>query len=212
VLNQQVRDEANHINRLLSRRGWVGNRKERRGLLTEATDASIRGLTALANEPLITETRAYLDQSFERLGGNPAAFTEELRHDALLLQMFISAEERLLRDMGVDASAVQRIAESLVATIFSEDGDSEPETDLEERLRALIGELQTDLAALQRDAQRAGTAARVAAALGGLGGALVVAVDGAATVASHGLAFGAGQASISLGAGMIGKALDDALS
>lgn len=70
MLLKQIRDEANLVNELLSRRAYTRKRRERRRPLQEAIDASLRALPVLAEEPLIVHTEEYLNDSFERLGGN----------------------------------------------------------------------------------------------------------------------------------------------
>lgn len=74
---------------------------------------------------------------------------------------------------------------------------------------ALANELETDVAAIANEQARAGTSARVSAVLKALAGSLIVTADAGATVASHGIAYGAGSASVTFGAAMVGNALDD---
>lgn len=209
MLAPQIMVEANNINQALRKRNWTRRRKERRALLGQAVEASLTALPILADEPLITNTYSYLATSFERLGNNGAALREEMRQDALVLQMFINAQCHLLHEIGVDSFTIEGIADSLVAVIT--DGTAPPEDSLAEKLNQLISELQTDLAAIAHDAERDGTASRLAGALGVLGGSLVVAADAAAAVASHGIAAGAAGASVSAGSALVGRSLDEVL-
>jgi hypothetical protein len=179
-------------------------------LLQEALEASNRAVPVLANEPLITRTREYLGDSFERLGSNPFALSEELRHDSLLLQMFIKAEIRLLEDIGISSITLSQVVGQLIDAINV--GPDVEISDLDERFRRLGEELQADLDAIRLNEERRGVESRIAGVLGVLGGSLVVAADGGAAIASHGLAAGAAAASISFGSAMVGRALDDVLA
>ncbi len=219
MLNQQLRDEANHINRILSTRNHEPKRRRRDALLGEAVEASLRAIPVLSEEPLITDTGPYLAESLARFGDNPHALREELRHDGLLLTMFISTECRLLNDIGVSTTAIEEIANELIRMITSQESfepflfDSNSARvatfNLSDQLMALATELKQDLEALVIQQARAGTSARVSAVLKALGGSLVVTADAGATVASHGLAYGAGATSITFGAAMVGQALTD---
>jgi hypothetical protein len=209
MLAQQVRDEANLINELLSRRRYTRRRTDRRRLLAEAVDASLRALPVLRQEPLITDTAAYLERSEVRLHHNGEALIEEMRHDALLLQLFISAESRLLADIGVSAGVIEATVASLTQVI-TEDA-SQPEA-LGDKLGRLQAELERDLRAIQHQADRDGMAARVAGVLGVLGGSLVVTANAGVAVASHAVLAGPMAASVSAGSAMVGRALDDVLS
>jgi hypothetical protein len=209
MLPEQIIVEANNINQALRKRNWTTRKRERRALLGQAVEASLAALPILANEPLIVDTEGYLSRSFERLGNNGQALLEEMRLDALVLQMFVNAECHLLQEIGVDPSTIQGIADSLVTLIA--DGARQPHDTLSEKLDRLIYELQADLDTIRRQSQRDGTAERLAGALGVLGGSLVVAADAAAAVASHGIAAGAAGASVSLGSAMVDRSLDQAI-
>jgi hypothetical protein len=209
MLAQQIIVEANNINQALRERNWTRRKRDRRALLGRAVEASLAALPVLAAEPLITDTDRYLGSSFERLGNNGEALREEMRQDALVLQMFINAQCHLLREIGVEPSMIEDIANSMVTIITA--GTQYPQGTLSDRLGQLISELQTDLDMIRRESQRDGTAERLAGALGVLGGSLVVAADAAAAVASHGIAAGAAGASVSVGSAMVGRSLDEAL-
>ena len=205
MLPAQLVHEGELIHEKLSERIYTRNKRDRERLLREAVDASLRALPVLAQEPLITNTRQYLEDSYQRLNANPYALREELRQDALLLRMFMSAETRLLNDIGVHGLMLDGIVTRLIETIYSD--AQEPVESLEGRIGDLISELQRDLDSINREVERRGTEARLAGVLGVIGGALLCFVNTAATVASHGLAAGAGAASVSLGSGMVGRSL-----
>lgn len=209
MLAQQIILEANNINQALRKRDWTRRKNERRALLGQAVEASLEILPVLSREPLIANTEAYLNASFERLGNNGQALREEMRQDALVLQMFINAECRLLQEIGVGPRMLEETAKSLIAIIS--EGTPQPDGTLAEKLNQLIAELREDLAHIRRESQRDGTAARLAGALGVLGGSLVVAADAAAAVASHGIVAGAAGASVSAGSAMVGRSLDEVL-
>jgi hypothetical protein len=209
VLAQQIIVEANNINQALRRRTWTRRRRDRRALLGQAVEASLAALPILANEPLIANTYEYLNASFERLGNNGEALREEMRQDALVLQMFINAQCDLLREIGVNSLMLEDIASSLISVITER--TAPPDASLADKLGQLISELQTDLDLIREESERDGTAMRLAGALGVLGGSLVVAADAAAAVASHGIAAGAAGASVSAGSAMVERSLDEVL-
>jgi hypothetical protein len=210
VLAEQILVEANNVNLALRKRAWTRRRGDRRALLGQAIEASLSALPVLANEPLIADTENHVRSSLERLGCNEQALLEEMRHDALILRMFINAESRLLAEMGVHAELITGVADALVDVI--REATPIPDQNLQSRLQQLISELSTDLDAIRKEAVRDGTAARLAAALGVLGGSLVVAADSAAAVGSAGASAGLSGASIAAGSALVGQSLNEATS
>jgi hypothetical protein len=109
VILAQVRDELNQVNWLLDEYDTLHderrNRDERRRLLQRAGMASVRGVGAPFED---RRTRAFMppDPDFYRL-------LEEMRQDEALLRLFLKTEMRLLEDLGVSASAVKKIEDSL---------------------------------------------------------------------------------------------------
>ncbi len=160
----------------------------------------------LREEPLINDTRSYLNRTYERLGGNPEAVVEEMRHDALLLQMFIHAEARLLEDVGLSPGSLEATVHMLAEVILS--AAAAPERSFAERLDQLQTELEEDLAAIQAQETRDGTERRIAGVLGVLCGSLVVAVDAAAGVGTAGVAAGFAGASVLAGTTLVDRSLD----
>src|SRR4051794_19994477 len=100
----------NRVNHVLdefeSIHGRFRSRRRKRELLEMATHASIRGVEALIQEQW-TRDPQYLYTVFES-GDDEARMREAMRQDAALLDAFVAAECRLLQDLGVQATAVDR--------------------------------------------------------------------------------------------------------
>jgi hypothetical protein len=217
VILQQVRDEMNQVNRVLdefdSIHGRFRGSRRKRELLERATRASIRGVEALVQEQW-TRDPGYLYTVFES-GEDEARMREAMRHDAALLDAFVSAECRLLEDLGAQPEAVCRVRRSLAeVAAYSLDPEAIGEPVAEE-LERLLETLNEDLGALQREEEHEIVKQRLVGSLEVLGGGLVVAADAAVvggTLPSHGgLAVPAAKISGGAGVGMIRDGVKRAL-
>ncbi len=124
-----------------------GDRKtyeqRRAELLSRALYASRRGVQALMDEPWVQNPN-------ELLGGTPGWYpidtalrlAEELRQDDALLRAFVTAECRLMSDLGVDVSAVERLRGMLTYVLLEAPSFGEPACP---QMRELLDKLEHEI-------------------------------------------------------------------
>lgn len=196
-------------------------KRDRRGLLERSVLLSIRGLNLLAQEPLIYGPNEYYDSMRKRLNDNEWAVREELRHDSTTLTLFLEAECRLLRDLGVSGNAVGRIRDALEGAIQETSVDRESleaqvRSRLQEQMGSLIQELTGELNRLYDDDRHEKLIARLAGVFEALGGALVVAGNAAVgaigTPVTAGISLVGAAVSTAVGTEVISRGVDRARS
>jgi hypothetical protein len=153
MILQQVLLEANSLDLIVDEYEVTGNRGERQRLLERGLRVAIRGMEVLINEPFVQNPQRYVEEINQRFNSNSAAVAEELRHDAASLRLFLSAEVRLLSDLGLPPHAVARTRSAIAEAIT--EGRRNPET-IAARMAALISELTEDLNRLEDDARHRG--------------------------------------------------------
>jgi hypothetical protein len=215
---EQIVSEANNVNVLLDELKHTSRIRplRRRELLQRALEASVRGVRVLAQEPLITDSQAYLVELSNRNDANPYKIQEELRQDASRLRWFLDAECDLLGALGVSRVTVEVIRDDLVAiltdySIVSNDGIS-PEK-LQERVASLLEGLQRDIDKLEDEKRHDATIQRIRGVLEVLGGGLVIVADSAAVPATGPaapLTAGGAALSIAVGTEAIGRGFNRA--
>jgi hypothetical protein len=166
---EEVALAANSINEILDELQASGTGGSRRQFLTRAALTSIRGLEVLSEEPFVTDTTAYL----ANLGGqyyHNRAMREVLRQSTVQLRLFMGAECRLLSDLGLSTSAVERARHNLLTTIMS---PLEEEADLGRLLADVMAVLEGEARRLHDEGNR-GIMRRLQGVFEALSGALVV--------------------------------------
>jgi hypothetical protein len=155
------------------------------------------------------------------LSDNEWAVREELRHDSTTLTLFLAAECRLLRDLGVSDSAVDRIRDSLEKAIreASEDrvtSEEQMRIRLQGQMWELAGELSDELNRLYDDARHKKLIDRLTGVFETLAGALVIAgnaaVGAVATPVTAGLSLVGAAVSTAAGTEVISRGVDRAKS
>jgi hypothetical protein len=195
---QQVRDEMNQVNWVLdqfeSDHRRLRGKRERRELLEMAARASIRGVAVLVEEQRTSDLGVSDDDVYRSL--------EMMRQDQALLRAFVAAECRLLTDIGVSPSAVERVRDSLENVLLTLDGLVNPEQSTN-RLRGLLEILQQDLAQLEAAAHDELVRDRLIGVIQALAGGLIIGGDTAAGTAGVPVTFGlsAVGAAVSVAAG-----------
>lgn len=211
MILEQVRDEMNQVNWVLDQfesvPGRFRNRAKRKELLRRAVLASTRGVGALI------EDRAEGDPW--RGDYDVYRALETMRQDRALLRAFVTAECRLLLDLGVDASAVEKMRSSLQDVLFTLEGEPDPAA-TEERLRALLEVLEQDLQRLEEEIDDEEVRQRLIGVLEALGGGLIVGADTAVGIGAIPVTFGLSPvgAAVSVAAGteMLSRGVDSALA
>lgn len=180
MILQQVRDEANQVNRVLDEFDSLSrgrkDRDERRRLLYRASLASVRGMQAL-----IEDRQGQRTLNFAPEDPDMWRLLEDLRQDEALMRMFMRTEARLLEDIGVDPELVRRLELSLGEVMLELEGNAEPS---EERLYELIEVFESSLMELEAQGRDREIVARLTGVVQALGGALIVGVNGVAGVGS----------------------------
>ena len=206
----QVRDEMNRVNHVLDEFESIHGRWRNRGRRTQLLDmgvrASVRGVQALLEE-YRTDGRRIPDAL------DPYRVLESMRQDEALLRGFVTAECRLLADMGVSATAVERVRHSLDQVLLKP--ARQPDVTAEQ-LELLIATLEEDLRGLEDEARDALVARRLGGVFEALAGGLIVGVDGVIgtglALATGGISAAGAAVSIAAGTEMLsrgaGKALD----
>jgi hypothetical protein len=176
-----------------------------------ATQASIRGIEALERDVMTREplpSRDEMDQD--------RRMREELRQDKALMDAFIAAECRLLKDMGVDTNAVARIRGELDMSLQRILSDPELTPASRDAVVAQLAELgaklQRDLEALQVDADHRELIQQLSGALVALAGGMIVISNGfiavGLTPASGGLSIGGAYLSAAVGTEMVADGVE----
>lgn len=156
-----------------------------------------------------------------RLNDNEWAVREELRHDSTTLRLFLAAECRLLRDLGVSDNAVGRIRDAIEGAIqeTSEDRESlegQMRSRLQEQMGSLIQELTNELNRLYDDGRHEKLIAQLAGVFEALGGALVIAGNAAVgaigTPVTAGISLIGAAVSTAVGTEVISRGVDRARS
>ena len=210
MILQQVRDEMNQVNWVLDRfesdHRRLRGKRERRELLEMAAHASIRGVARLVEEQWTSDLGVSDDDVYRSL--------EMMRQDQALLRAFVTAECRLLTDIGVSPEAVDRVKDSLEKVLLTLEGPATPEESTE-RLLGLLQILQRDLTQLEADAHDELVRDRLIGVIEALAGGLIVGGDTAAGTAGVPVTFGlsAVGAAVSVAAGteMMGRGAQRAL-
>ncbi|HXR60811.1 MAG TPA: hypothetical protein VN732_05770 [Solirubrobacterales bacterium] len=210
MILQQVRDEMNQVNWVLDRfesdHRRLRGKRERRELLEMAAHASIRGVARLVEEQWTSDLGVSDDDVYRSL--------EMMRQDQALLRAFVTAECRLLTDIGVSPEAVDRVKDSLENVLLTLEGPATPEESTE-RLLGLLQILQRDLTQLEADAHDELVRDRLIGVIEALAGGLIVGGDTAAGTAGVPVTFGlsAVGAAVSVAAGteMMGRGAQRAL-
>lgn len=209
MLTAQIGFEANNINVALDHLSTERRRQGRKKLLMEAQRAAQRALEQLLLEPLVTNTRAYVNDTLKRHEFNPWAVDEELRLDQSTILWFVKAECDLLRAQGLRGQVVDAIERDMLVVLVN------PLTDVPESLEAGFRELarrvEQDLAQLQAEGERSEMYRTIAGVLGVLGGCAVVAADTAAAAATTGIAAPLLGVSLPVGAEIISRSLSEVL-
>lgn len=209
MLTAQIGFEANNINVALDHLSTERRRQGRKKLLMEAQRAAQRALEQLMREPLVTNTRAYVNDTLKRHEFNPRAVDEELRIDQSTILWFVEAECDLLRAQGLRGQVVDAIERDMLGVLVN------PLTDVPESLEAGFRELarrvEQDLAQLQAEGERSEMYRTIAGVLGVLGGCAVVAADTAAAAATTGIAAPLLGVSLPVGAEIISRSLSEVL-
>jgi hypothetical protein len=184
----------NQVNRVLdefeSIHGRFRGQARKQQLLEMATRASMRGVEALIDEQWTKEPVFLRDD-------NAFLVAEAMRQDAALLSAFVAAECRLLRDMGVERAAVERVRRSLEEVLFELRPDGSAEA-VAEGLEGLLETLRQDLDLLGDAAHHDIVVQRLAGVLETLGGGAIVTADAL---------IGAGAAPATAGVSVAGAAV-----
>jgi hypothetical protein len=231
LLVKEISQMVNDLDLLLDDFEVQDDKRNRGRLLERAVLLSIRGLNVLAQEPFVTSPTDYLLTMQERLDHNPWKVQEELRHDSTTLTLFLVAECRLLGDLGVSESAVNRIRDALEGAIWEFPLDrltQEPPhigeiweryeftEDIRDRMQSLIETLTGELDRLYDDTRHKKLVARLAGVFETLGGALLVAGNAAAgaigTPVTAGLSAAGAAVSTAAGVEVISRGVDRAKS
>ena len=211
MILEQVLLEAHSLDLIIDEYEVTGNRGERKRLLERGLQTSIRGMEVLINEPFVQDPRRYVHDMEERFSSNSAAVAEELRHDAAALRVFLSAEVRLLSDLGLRPHTVTRTRSAIAEAIT--EGQRNPET-LAGRMAALVNELREELNRLEGDARHRSIWHRLSGVLMVLCGAIVIGGDtlvgGAGAPATGGLSAAGAALSIAAGTEVISQGVDQA--
>jgi hypothetical protein len=211
------RDRRRGLRRMVSGDG----KRDRRHLLERSVLLSVRGLKLLAQEPFIYDPDEYYDTMRARLDENEWAVREELRHDSTTLKLFLEAECRLLRDLGVSGNAVGRLRDAIEGAIQETSQDRESleaqvRSRLQEQMGSLIQELTDELSRLYDDDRHEKLIARLAGVFEALGGALVVAGNAAVgaigTPVTAGISLVGAAVSTAVGTEVISRGVDRARS
>jgi hypothetical protein len=209
MLVREISQAANDLDLMLDEYQVTPGRRDRRRLLERGTLLSIRGVELLVREPFIQDPENYLYSMSYRLDANVAGIVEELRHDSTTLQVFLSAEVRLLQDLGLTPATADRIRQAMQQAII--DGIRSPDG-LAERLDVLLDDLRSALDRLYDDDEHQRMWRRLTGVLQVLGGALVIAgnavVGAAATPVSAGVTAGGAAVSTVAGAEVITRGVD----
>jgi hypothetical protein len=225
VILEQVRNEMNHVNWLLDKiappptvrdglpgfwdkfRGQKGralSKRQKADLLRRASAAASRGVEALRRD---IQTREPLPpwEEIER----DRAIREVMRQEDALVDAFITAECRLLMDMGVDKNAVARIRRDLHESVRRVLNDPHlTPAELVDRMRREVENLQVD-------ADHRELVKQISGALAVLAGGMIVVSNGLVgaglTPITGGLSVGGAALSAAAGADMISRGIDTAI-
>jgi len=228
---KEISQMVNDLDLLLDDFEVQDDKRNRGRLLERALLLSIRGLNVLVQEPFVTSPTDYLLTMQERLDHNPWKVQEELRHDSTTLTLFLVAECRLLADLGVSESAVNRIRDALEGAIWEFPLDRvirepphigeirepyEYTQDIRDRMQSLIETLTGELDRLYDDTRHKKLIAQLAGVFETLGGALLVAGNAAAgaigTPVTAGLSAAGAALSTAAGVEVISRGVDRAKS
>jgi hypothetical protein len=177
----EVAIAANQVEVTLDELLVLGNKKNRRQYLELAVLASVRGLRILADEPFVLDPDAYLTELVERHGFNRESVRAELSEDTRRLRLFLEAECRLLRDLGVSERATARIRKDLGGLIQSSPEDV---AGLSGLLSDLVKTLEGEFERLEDESRHDAVIRKLVGVFEALGGALVVGVDAVAGAAA----------------------------
>lgn len=235
MILEQVRNEMNHVNWLLDKiappptvrdglpglwdkfRGQKGralSKRQKADLLRRASAAASRGVEALRRD---IQTREPLPpwEEIER----DRAIREVMRQDDALIDAFITAECRLLMDMGVDKNAVARIRHDLHESVrrVLNDPDLTPahREEVAAQLAELVDQMRREVENLQVDADHRELIKQISGALAVLAGGMIVVSNGLVgaglTPITGGLSVGGAALSAAAGADMISCGIDTAI-
>lgn len=155
-------------------------REERRRLLERAIALSLRGLALLSSDEMFREPAAYMGRLDEQFRRSPWEAAREVHQDLTTLRLFLAAERRLLRDLGLSDAALDRLQGPLEAALDAVLGGRGSEADLRglpEALEAARGQLAQELSRLSGEDRHDQVWDRIRRIFDVLGGALVVVGD-----------------------------------
>jgi hypothetical protein len=133
-----VRDDLVEINRALDEAETTRNPELRRQRLEQALVASQRALDEFLRDEDLVATLRRAQEAITPYAEAASA----VAMDALLFGAFIQAERRLLVDLGLDVSVVDRLTAEMRDIEPSSDGATFPLDDLNERLAGIRGEVR----------------------------------------------------------------------
>jgi len=111
----------------------------RQDLLGQGLSASIHGLDVVAGEHFVEDPEGYLVDVKRPPGWDIEAGLEALRGDAASLKTFLSAESRMLADLGLPPNAVARTRSAIAYVIV------EAHTRIPDELSGQLSELRSEL-------------------------------------------------------------------
>jgi hypothetical protein len=198
MILEQVLAEAHSLDLLIDEFEVTGDKKARERLLQRGLRIAVRGTEVLQEEPFVTDPRRYLEERYEGLEHNPWALMEELRHDSAALKLFLSAECRLLADIGLSPAAVARTRAALAEALT--EGEMNPEG-FRDVMTSLVQALTQDLERVADDSRHRQIWRRLCGVLEVLCGAAVIGADALV---------GAAAAPATAGVSIVGAAVSQA--
>jgi hypothetical protein len=203
-----VRDDLAEINTALDEIETTGNPERRQQLLAQALVAARRALDEFSRDAdLATTLEQARDSVLPYAAGASAVMT-----DAMLFGAFIQAERRLLGDLGLNTSAVDRLTAEIRDVGSSSDGAFKVIEDLQGELNRLQDDV-TQMQELARSEEAHAQGRRVLRRVFlVVGGSFVVGanalVGAGATPITGGLSIVGAAVSATLGSEMVAKAFD----
>ncbi|MCU6479803.1 hypothetical protein [Arthrobacter sp. A2-55] len=207
LLTSQISFEANNINTAIDLLKGTRRKRGRNALLHQGLQAAKRALEVLQQEPLITDTEAFVHETLARFNFNPWGVTEELRMDKSTIRWFVKAECKLLRAKGFDTSLLEVFERDMLAVQDKPLADSIPA--LTESFLQLQTKVDEHLEQLRVEGEHAEACRTLAVVLGVLGGCGAVAADTAAAASTTGAAAAILGVSLPVGVTMIDHALSE---
>lgn len=191
---------------LLGRERSAAARRERRRLLQRAILLSLRGLELVGDEEMFGDPKRFQDTLLTRFGGDPWEDAHRVSPDPVALRLFLAAECRLLRDLGLSGAAIDRLYEALEAAldvVWQGGGSAEDLWRVSEGVAEARSQLEQQLSRLSDEDHDDQVRDRIHRLFELLGGALVVAGDvavvGPTAPVTGGLSAGGAALSVAVG-------------